>query len=172
MGLADEILSTNTDPDLPASHETHDATDTNNADAMHVDLADVTDTDASDPDVFQQESQVDGLLTETNTGEIAVDEPSDISDSLAEQSFEFQSHFSDTSTVVVDRFPFGNPGAPIPGATQGPSFNDLYRATHGDSMWAPFQSRRDWVVAHWAKTHSTTSSAVDDFLALPEVCGA
>lgn len=170
----DQNFSTNADPVGSASFEaydTQDAADADNADPMHVDPTDLTYADPSDPDVFQVALQDEGLTTVTDTGEIAVNEPFEILDNQGEQSFEFQSHFSDTSTVVMERFPFGDPGAPIPGA-QGRSSDNPFQAGQGDLIWAPFQSRRDWVVAHWAKVHSTTSSAVDDFLALPEVCVA
>ena len=133
--------------------------------------ADATDTaDAADANAFHELTQGDRLATTTNTGKIAVDEPSDIPDTLPEQTIEFESHFLDTSTVVVDQFPFGNPGAPIPGTTQGSSWYDMFRARHGESIWAPFKSQRDWDIACWAKMHSTTSTAVDDYLAIPGVC--
>ena len=117
-------------------------------------------------DVFQQLSQDDADLM---TCEIAVDRPSDVPEGPAEQSIEFDSHFSDTSSVVVVGFPFGNPGAPIPGVPQGPSSYEQLRATQGE-IWAPFRSQRDWDIARWVKTHNTTSSAVAELLAIPEVC--
>jgi len=91
----------------------------------------------------------------------------------AEGSIEFESHFSDVSMVVVDHFPFGKPGAPIPGMAQGLPSHAQFRATHwqGDSIWAPFQSQGDWKIAHWLKTNCTTSG-VDGFLAITEVCVA
>ena len=128
--------------------------------------------DAVEPDVFQQLSQGDGDLTMTTACEIAVNRPPDVPpEGPAEQSIEFDSHFSDTSSVVVDIFPFGNPGAPIPDMPQGPSSYEQFQATHGET-WAPFRSQRDWDIAHWAKTHSMTSSAVAELLAIPEVCAA
>jgi hypothetical protein len=75
-----------------------------------------------------------------------------------------------TSSVVVDIFPFGNPGAPIPGVPQGRSSYAHFRATQGDTVWAPFRSQRDWDIARWAKTHSISSTAVSELLAIPEVC--
>jgi hypothetical protein len=129
-----------------------------------------------DVDAFEVLSRGDGLLMTANTGEIAVDdsERSDAPEGLAEQSIEFESLFSDISTVFVDHFPFGKPGAPISrsGAPQGLSSYAQFRATQGDSIWAPFQSQLDWDVACWAKTHGITSSEVDEFLAIPEVCVA
>ena len=69
-----------------------------------------------------------------NTGEIAMDEPSDMPEAHAEHSIESKLRFSDTSTVVIDYFPFGNPGAPIPGIAQRRS------STQQDSEWSPFHS--------------------------------
>ena len=118
--------------------------------------------DARDIHAFQLESQGDVAMT--IDGEIAVDRRPDVPECPGEESIEFNSRFSFTSSVVVEGFPFGNPGAPIPGMPQGPSY-EQFRAT----PWAPFQSQRDWDIARWAKTHSTTSSAVADLLALPDV---
>jgi len=159
--------------DVAASHEAYDHHNADNADRPELpdtSTANASNTNATDTHAFEELSQGDRLLTTTNIDEIAADNPSNVPDGLGERSVEFESRFSDTSTVVVDRFPFGNPGAPIPGAAQGQSSYTQFRATQGDSTWAPFQSQRDWDVARWAKTHGTTSSAVDEFLAIPEVC--
>ncbi|KAH9016036.1 hypothetical protein EDB85DRAFT_1875359 [Lactarius pseudohatsudake] len=71
--------------------------------------------------------------------------------------------------MIVDTFPHGSPGAPIPGAHQG---SNVYQSSHelfGSSIWAPFCSQCDWEFARWAKTRGPTSSAVADLLAIPEV---
>jgi hypothetical protein len=73
------------------------------------------------------------------------------------------------SHVIIDLFPFGQPGVPIPTMQQSSS---VYEATHnslGNSIWAPFQSQIDWEFAHWAKMCGPTSTAVTDLLAIPEV---
>lgn len=70
--------------------------------------------------------------------------------------------------LVIDRFPHGNPGAPIPGACQG-SYQQSQEA-FGASVWAPFHSQCDWEVARWAKMRGPTSSAMQDLLAIPGVC--
>ena len=70
------------------------------------------------------------------------------------------------STVVVDRFPFGRPGAPTPGTTHAPP---LQQATSTGSLWAPFQSQLDWDIARWAKLRGQTSTAVSELLAIPGV---
>ena len=176
------VFRINLDLDGPTSHDARnspDTTDTDNPGPNHVNPADAMDTDdsdfepmdtdTSDAEAFQAFSRGEGLSTTANTGEIAVDEPADGSE-LAEHSIEFEAHFTDTSTVVIDNFPFGNPGAPIPGATQGLTLYDVLAG--GDSIWAPFQSRRDWEVAHCIKTEWATASTMDRLLAVLQVCAA
>ena len=70
--------------------------------------------------------------------------------------------------LVVDHFALGHTGAPIPGALPEPSPYHNF-PEQGTSEWAPFSSQCDWGVAHWAKIHSITASAVDALLAIPEV---
>ena len=79
------------------------------------------------------------------------------------------SSHSSRSGVVVDHFPFGHPGAPIPGMHGDPSVYEATREDLGDSVWAPFQSQCDWEFARWAKTRGPTSTAVTELLAIPEV---
>jgi hypothetical protein len=71
--------------------------------------------------------------------------------------------------VDVEQFPFGNPGASIPGRFQGSSAYETMRETHTDNPWAPFSSQLDWEVARWAKMRSRTSTAVTELLAIPGV---
>ena len=58
------------------------------------------------------------------------------------------------SGVIVDRFPFGSAGDPIPGKVQGVSAYESQREMHADTPWAPFFSQLDWKVAQWAKIRS------------------
>ena len=69
------------------------------------------------------------------------------------------------SAVVVERFSFGMPEAPIPDRHQEPSAR-----SPEDSPWAPFRSQLDWEVARWAKLCGLTSTAVAELLAIPGVC--
>jgi hypothetical protein len=138
--------------------------------AMDIDAADGTDADAS-----QILSQDDGDIATTDPCKIADDRPPDVLEGSGvegsgDHSIEFYSNFSDTSSVVIDAFPFGNPGAPIPGLPQDPTAYEQFQATRGET-WAPFKSQRDWDIAHWAKTHNISSSALDELLAIlvPEV---
>jgi len=71
--------------------------------------------------------------------------------------------------VVVERFPFGNPGAPI-NSMQDSSVYESRQEMFGGSVWAPFQSDSDWRVALWAKMNGISSSAVTELLAIPNVC--
>jgi Plavaka transposase len=72
--------------------------------------------------------------------------------------------------VIVDRFPFGSPGDPIPGKVQGLSAFETLQEMHADTPWAPFSSQLEWEVARWAKMRSWTSTAVTELLAIPGVC--
>jgi hypothetical protein len=73
------------------------------------------------------------------------------------------------SGIVVDAFPFGSPGAPIPGTSQHCSAYESNQATLGDSVWAPFHSQRDWEIAQWAKMRGPTSTAMTELLAISGV---
>ncbi|KAN0141530.1 hypothetical protein V8E53_000775 [Lactarius tabidus] len=71
--------------------------------------------------------------------------------------------------LVIDHFPHGNPGTPVPGLCQGRSGYQQSQETFGASVWAPFHSQCDWEVAHWAKMRGPSSSAMEELLAIPEV---
>jgi hypothetical protein len=71
------------------------------------------------------------------------------------------------SPVVVERFPFGCPGAPIPDINHG---SEVQQTAFTNLAWAPFQSQLDWDIAQWAKMCGRSSSAVSDLLAIPGVC--
>ena len=77
------------------------------------------------------------------------------------------------STQIVDRFPHGQPGAPVLAPVTGtPQSATVYESTQdilGESVWAPFDSQCDWELAYWAKMRGPTSSAVTDLLAIPGV---
>ena len=72
--------------------------------------------------------------------------------------------------VIIDHFPSGSIGTPIPGVPQGPLAHELDQATAAESAWAPFNLECDWKFAQWAKTCRPMSSAVTDLLAIEEVC--
>ena len=74
-----------------------------------------------------------------------------------------------TSQLIVDGFPHGSAGAPIPGACEGSNIYQSTRETFGTSMWAPFHSQCDWEIARWSKMRGPSSSAVAELFAIPEV---
>ena len=74
------------------------------------------------------------------------------------------------SDVIIDYFPFGHPGAPVPEMQHGSSMYEATCESLGDSLWAPFQSQCDWEFARWAKMRGPMSTAVTELLAIPEVC--
>jgi hypothetical protein len=78
--------------------------------------------------------------------------------------------FDTGPTAVVDPFPSNAAGAPIPGIPQGSSTYESHGAALSGSNWAPFQSKRDWEFAQWAKSCGATSTAVSKLLAIPDVC--
>ena len=75
---------------------------------------------------------------------------------------------SSADTEVVERFPYGKPGAPV-NDLQGSSTHELRQDTLGGSIWEPFQSECDWDLAYWAKMNKLSSSALADLLAIPNV---
>jgi len=127
--------------------------------------------DITDADLFEELSRGNGPSTATTLNQPALDDTSEVPEDLIEGISQIEGQNSETAlTVMIDHFPSGNPGMPIPGLPQGPSAYESYQATASDSVWAPFQSEIDWKFAHWAKMCGPTSSAVAELLAIPEVC--
>lgn len=105
----------------------------------------------------------------TTPDQLAADE---VSENPEPPSIQIETVNSETAElVVIDQFPSGNPGAPIPDVPRGPSaFESRQTSLIGsESLWAPFRSQQDWEFARWAKTCGMTSSAVTKLLAIPEV---
>lgn len=71
------------------------------------------------------------------------------------------------STIFVDRFPHGHPGAPL--SSEQVSVFESVQNGLGESIWAPFRSQGDWEIARWAKMRGPTSTALTELLAIPEV---
>jgi hypothetical protein len=72
--------------------------------------------------------------------------------------------------LAIIHLPHGSPGAPVPGAPQGASPYHSRQELFGANRWAPFQSQCDWEIAHWAKMRGPSASAMEELLAIPEVC--
>jgi hypothetical protein len=51
------------------------------------------------------------------------------------------------SAVVIDKFPFGSTGMPVPGMLLGLSAYETLQNMHADTLWAPFSSQLDWDIA-------------------------
>jgi hypothetical protein len=90
-----------------------------------------------------------------------------------EDQTEVEDHASLTppqeTSLVVDKFPFGSPGMPIPDKPHGFSAYESWKAASIDSPWAPFCSELDWNVARWVKMRGPTSTATTELLAIPGV---
>jgi len=138
-------------------------THTVTADIVEEGLAPLLDSaDVTDADVFEVLLQGNGVSTAASlSDQPAINKSLVISEGPVEQ---------EQVSEIIDRFPFGSPGAPIPGIPQGRLTYELHQATIGDPVWAPFQSQCDSQFTHWAKMCRPTSSAVTDLLAIPEVC--
>ena len=71
-------------------------------------------------------------------------------------------------SLIIDRFPFGNPGIPINSHNNSSVGEPSQVDPHG-ALWAPFCFELDWRFAQWAKAQGPLSSALNDLLSLPEV---
>ena len=73
-------------------------------------------------------------------------------------------------THVIDQFPFGCLGMPMPNKSKGLSMYETWCATSKDTPWTPFCSELDWNVAQWVKMCGPSSTAATELLAIPGVC--
>ena len=133
--------------------------------SIELDPADLADADALEDLIY-------GSSNTSAHDQLAVDEtPVDLMVQPDETEVGDQGDMADlvsASAVVIESFPFGMPGAPIPGRAQGPSVYDSHAALMG-SPWAPFRSQLDWDVAHWVKRRGPSSTAVSELLGIPGV---
>lgn len=130
--------------------------------------------DSTDADVFEILSQSNSVHPtvypelDPSNGELSSAPPPESASQLVIQPE--LGNLETGVTPVIERFPHGRPGAPVVGAPQGPSVYESARDVLGESLWAPFQSQRDWEIACWAKMRGPTSSAMTELLAIPGVC--
>jgi hypothetical protein len=125
------------------------------------DSDDLADADALYASMHDQLRDDETPIPQHNQTEVSED--GDQADTVDSESM------STVEAVEVEHFPFGRPGAPIPGRAQSPSGYDS-QATSMGSLWAPFRSQLDWDVARWAKLRGPSSMAVSELLAIPGVC--
>ncbi|KAI9435274.1 hypothetical protein H4582DRAFT_2059536 [Lactarius indigo] len=71
--------------------------------------------------------------------------------------------------VIIDSFPHGIPGTPMPNPFQGQSDYWSHEDVLHTSVWAPFHSQCDWEIVLWAKMRGPTLSALIELLQIPEV---
>ena len=132
-------------------------------------------TDAIDADLLETLTR-DFNHPATDGPELATPEElplvgSHSSDPVPPPPIHFKCGVSDsTSQIIVDSFPHGSAGAPIPGAYEGSHIYQSTQEAFGASIWAPFRSECDWEIARWAKMRGPSSSAVADLFAIPGVC--
>jgi hypothetical protein len=124
--------------------------------------------DVTDVDIFEE--LLCGNSTITPADQLTVDLTlEDLPHELDETAVGDQANTAAPETgspVVIDRFPFGCPGAPIHRRLHT---SESQQATFTDYPWAPFRSQLDWDVARWAKMRGQTSTAVSELLAIPGV---
>jgi hypothetical protein len=75
----------------------------------------------------------------------------------------------ETFLPVVDQFPFGSPGMPIPDKPKGSLTFKSWHAASSNLPWAPFYSELKWNFAQWAKMHRGSSTVVSQLLGIPGV---
>ena len=128
-------------------------------------------TDITDADDFEILMQRNTQSRMTIPNQHAIDVTGEVPNIPIEQAIPFNLPNAERSpTAVISHFPSDQAGAPIPSAPQGSLACQLNEDTVELPVWAPFVSQCDWEVAHWAKTHGPTSSAVMDLLAIEQVC--
>lgn len=171
---ATEGMSDTTDDDR-ANEGMSDTTDNNQGyDNDSVDGDDMADTaDATDANVLEiiTRIQADVFLGSNSTAphpsEQILSAESDPPPEILHNPVGPNPRIHPEEVTLVERFPHGNPGAPIDDF-QGPSMCESQEML-GGSIWAPFQSQCDWDFARWAKMKGPTSSGLADLFAIPNV---
>jgi hypothetical protein len=77
---------------------------------------------------------------------------------------------AEESPFDIQQFPLPTAGAQIPDTDCAPSTFEAYQQSiGGGDNYAPFNSRLDWHIARWAKTHRLSSSAVTELFEIEGV---
>ena len=126
--------------------------------------------DIADADAFEQLAPIHSFFATPDHDQPAIDKLPDMPDVPEQLANDMEAGSTEAiSTVVINRFPSPSAGAPIHGMPHGNSVHESQQGADGDSIWSPFMSECDWLFAHWAKMRGSTSSAVTELLAIPEV---
>jgi hypothetical protein len=130
--------------------------------------ADVPD-DVMDADTYEELLREN--LSTTNPDQMTPPEIPEIPDLTQREDQNEEGNQADVMPMltVVDKFPFGSPGMPIPDKPRTSTVYESRQATSMDSLWAPFRSELDWNIAQWVKMRGSTSTAVTELLAIPGV---
>ena len=126
--------------------------------------------DIADADAFEELAQNNQSAATTPPDQSALNESPDFPDASEDVLDNAEACNAEAvPTVVTDPFPSASAGAPIDGMSRGSTIYESQQGADGDSIWYPFQSQCDWLLARWAKMRGPTSSAVTELLAIPEV---
>jgi hypothetical protein len=137
--------------------------------------ADPEAADATDADILEYLSRLAASNQEQGRPDVVRSPsppPLDQGEPLAATRPVSPSHSNTSGTrsqLIIDQFPYGSPGAPIPEGPQGTSLYQATQDTLGPNIWSPFGSQMDWELARWAKLSGPSASAFTELLAIPEV---
>jgi len=128
-------------------------------------------TDVTDADVYEELTHNIDPSQAAIHDQTILDKLPDVLQDPEELANEIEVGNSETTStmVIIDQFLQSSAGAPIPGMVHRLSNQESQPDMHVDTVWAPFDSQRDWLFAHWAKVHGPTSLAVTQLLEIPEV---
>ncbi|KAH8982305.1 hypothetical protein EDB83DRAFT_2326586 [Lactarius deliciosus] len=152
--------------DATAAAKTTEGADSVDATVAHgMDAEDPSDTaDITDADPIPNKSALWNKRRQPSPNPLSRNTPPPISPICSEPN-----DLNPLPELVVNRFPYGSAGVPVPGVHQGLSLHRTSLEGLGTSIWAPFRSQCDWEFAHWAKMRGPTSSAVAALLAVPQL---
>ena len=171
MPPADSTLTTDSAPARSTTEESANAIDGRSANLAEDPVEDTADaTDATDADLLEVLSNDNPTTANLEQYGRPAEAQSFAAASIDPAPTPPIYPTAPETDVFVERFPLGNPGTHLPGAQRGTSIYESSQAAFGASKWAPFHSQCDWEIAHWAKMRGPSSSAMEELLAIPEVC--
>jgi len=126
--------------------------------------------DIADADAFEELAPHGCFFPMTTLDQPAIDESPDMPDAPEQLPNGMGAGNTEgMPTVVINHFPSASAGAPINDMQRRNSMYESQHSADGDAIWSPFTSQSDWLFARWAKMRGSTSSAVAELLAIPEV---